>query len=242
VTVPFHVPIFAAIASANFEKIGVKLFLGRIFWTFNSSILIWRRFLRRTVTFDHLYKTSIKFGGDAPILGVRPPKPKINFFPLCFSTPFWFIQIFDNKYFCNTWSQRLQIWQAAGVTKAHHKITPRGKSGLGPGLGKLPKILESPFNIYATVEASDFKFGRQLGFTKVHQKLHTEKKWAWSCDFGAPQNFGVPFNISATAESTEIKFGIPLGFAKGHHKITPRKKSGRGPGLGRLPKYFGVPV
>jgi len=50
------------------------------------------------------------------------------------------------------------------------------KSGRGHGLGKLPKILESPFNISATAEANDFKFGMQLGFDKAHQKLHPEKK------------------------------------------------------------------
>jgi len=31
-----------------------------------------------------------------------------------------------------------------GFSKAHHKITPRGKSGPGPGLGDLPKIWGSP--------------------------------------------------------------------------------------------------
>ena len=46
-----------------------------------------------------------------------------------------------------------------GFAKAHHKITPRGKSGCGLGLGELPKILGFPFNIHATAEASDFKFG-----------------------------------------------------------------------------------
>ena len=58
-----------------------------------------------------------------------------------------------------------------GFAKAHHKIIPREKIGRGPGLGELPKILESPFNISATAEASDFKFGIQLGFAKAHQKI-----------------------------------------------------------------------
>jgi len=31
-------PIFAKIATANFEKIGVKLFWDGFFWTINSSI------------------------------------------------------------------------------------------------------------------------------------------------------------------------------------------------------------
>ena len=58
-----------------------------------------------------------------------------------------------------------------GFLKAHRKITPRGKSGRGPGLGELPKILEFPFNIFATTEASDFKFGLQFGFAKAHYKI-----------------------------------------------------------------------
>ena len=40
-----------------------------------------------------------------------------------------------------------------------------------PGLWKLPKILESPFNISATAEANDFKFGTQLGFSKARHKI-----------------------------------------------------------------------
>ena len=63
-----------------------------------------------------------------------------------------------------------------GFAKAHHKITPVGKSGHGLGLGKLPKILWFHFNIYAMAEARDFKFGTQLGFSKAHQKNHTQRK------------------------------------------------------------------
>jgi len=37
-----------------------------------------------------------------------------------------------------------------GFAKAHHKITPRRKSGDGLGLGELPKIFGFPYNISAT--------------------------------------------------------------------------------------------
>jgi len=50
-------------------------------------------------------------------------------------------------------------------------ISHAEKSGPGPGLGKLPKILEFPFNIFATAEASEFKFGMQFGFSKAHLKI-----------------------------------------------------------------------
>jgi len=46
----------------------------------------------------------------------------------------------------------------------------------GPGLGELPKLRGSPFNISATAETSDFKFGTQLGFAKAHHKITPEKK------------------------------------------------------------------
>jgi len=45
------------------------------------------------------------------------------------------------------------------------------KSGHGPGLGELLKVLRFPFNISATAEASDFKFGMQLTFIKDHHKI-----------------------------------------------------------------------
>jgi len=60
--------------------------------------------------------------------------------------------------------------------------------GVAMGYRKLPKILRFPFNISAATEASDFKFGIQLGFAKGHKKSHQEKKWAWSWARGAPQN------------------------------------------------------
>jgi len=40
----------------------------------------------------------------------------------------------------------------------------------GLWLGKLPKILGFPFNIYTMAEASEFKLGTQLWFAKAHHK------------------------------------------------------------------------
>jgi len=52
--------------------------------------------------------------------------------------------------------------------KAHHQIPSsnptRRKSRRGLGQREIPKILEFPYNISATAEASIFKFGAQLGF------------------------------------------------------------------------------
>jgi len=41
---------------------------------------------------------------------------------------------------------------------------------------ELPKILGFPFNIFATAEASDFKFGTRLGFVKAHHKITSKGK------------------------------------------------------------------
>ena len=57
-----------------------------------------------------------------------------------------------------------------GFAKGHQNHTKR-KSGRGHGIAELPNILEFPFNIFATAEASDFKFGTQLGFAKAHHKI-----------------------------------------------------------------------
>jgi len=37
--------------------------------------------------------------------------------------------------------------------------------------GSSPKILGYPFNIFVTAEASDLKFGTQLGFAMTHHKI-----------------------------------------------------------------------
>jgi len=53
------------------------------------------------------------------------------------------------------------------------------KSGRDPRQKKLPKIWKFPFDIYATAEASDFKFGTQLGFAKAHHKITPGGKVEW---------------------------------------------------------------
>ena len=66
----------------------------------------------------------------------------------------------------------------------------RIKSGYGHVLGELPDIWGFPFNISATADASDFKFGRQLGFEEADHKITPiGKVWV---SLGYPQNFGVP--------------------------------------------------
>jgi len=46
---------------------------------------------------------------------------------------------------------------------------PIRKNWCGPG--EFPEIWGFPFNITATAEARDFKFGTELGFAKAHHKI-----------------------------------------------------------------------
>jgi len=41
---------------------------------------------------------------------------------------------------------------------------------------RAPQDFGVPFNISATAEASDFKFGKQLGFAKNHHKITGKRK------------------------------------------------------------------
>jgi len=73
--------------------------------------------------------------------------------------------------FATAESSEFKLGIQLGLAKAHHKITPKGKSGRGTELGNLPNILGFPFNISATAEATEFKFATQLGFAKAHHKM-----------------------------------------------------------------------
>ena len=77
--------------------------------------------------------------------------------------------------------------------KAHHKITPRGKSGHGLELGELPNILGFSYNISATDGASDFKFSMQLEFAKTHDKITRRIKGRHGPKLGVlPKIWGFP--------------------------------------------------
>jgi len=90
-------------------------------------------------------------------------------------------------------------------------------SGCGLGLGELPKILGLPYNIPANAEASERKFGVQLGFVKNYHKIIRRRKMG-----RGP--------------------GLRFPFAKAHHKITRRGKSVYDIGLKKLPKFWGSTV
>ena len=88
-------------------------------------------------------------------------------------------------------------------------------------------------------DASDFKFGIQLGFAKAHHKITRRRKGGHGPGLEKlPKIWGFPFNIHTMAEVIDFKFGTQIGFAKAHYKITPIGKSGYGVGLGDLTKIL----
>ena len=55
----------------------------------------------------------------------------------------------------------------------------QNKKWVRPWARGAPQNFGVPFNISATTEASEFKFGTQLGFAKAHHKITPrEKNWA----------------------------------------------------------------
>jgi len=73
--------------------------------------------------------------------------------------------------------------------------------------------LESPINISATAEASDIKFGMQLGFVNGHHKITPRGNGRGPGLGEIPKILRFPFNISAMAEASDFKFSMQLGFA-----------------------------
>jgi len=91
------------------------------------------------------------------------------------------------------------------------------------------------FNISATAEDSDFKFGMQLEFATSHRKISPRRKVVMALSYKSSpspiikshrktkvsvalvwelqKNLGFPFNIYAMAETSDFNFGTQLGFA-----------------------------
>jgi len=89
------------------------------------------------------------------------------------------------------------------------------------------KKIRDPLHIFATVEASNFKFGTQLGFgTSLPKKRHLGPKLAGVLARERPKKIGDPLHIFATVEASNFKFGTQLGFGTSLPKMTSRTKIG----------------
>jgi len=129
-----------------------------------------------------------------------------------------------------------------GFAKAHHKITPRRKSGHGLGLGELPEILGFPFNIFAPAGASDFKFGMLLKFGKAHYKITRRRKGTHGPGLKVLPKIWVFVSIftrwlKLATSNLVHNLGLPRASIKPH-----QKKSGRSLALGKLPNICGSPL
>jgi len=98
-----------------------------------------------------------------------------------------------------------------GLGLAYQKTTFRTKIGGGLGQGSIEKIWD-PLCIFATVKASNFKFGTQIGFGTSLPKTTFRTKISGGMGWGSTQKNSDPLRISATVENSNFKFGIQLGF------------------------------
>ena len=106
--------------------------------------------------------------------------------------------------------------QPGGLSQGPSQNVIQKKSGRSHVLGELPKLLGFPFNISTTAEASDFKFGMQLGFVKAHHKMISV-----ALGYGNSLNFcGSPLiflqQLRLAISNLVCDMGLPLA----HHKIT----------------------
>ena len=99
-----------------------------------------------------------------------------------------------------------------------------------------------PLRIFATVEASNFKFGTQVGFgTSLPKNDVQDQNWRWS-GLGEHQKNWDSLLISATVEASNFKFTTQLGFVTSLPKNNDLDQNWRGFGLGEHPKKFGTPT
>jgi len=81
---------------------------------------------------------------------------------------------------------------------------------------ELPKVRGFPFDISALAEASDFKFGTQLGFAKAHHIITPRGKR------GGGQNFVFPILflqwLRLATSNLSCFWGLPRPIIKSHKK------------------------
>ena len=129
-----------------------------------------------------------------------------------------------------------------GFGKTHHQISLEENVDVAHELGELPEIWGFPFNISATAEASDFKFGTQLRFAKAYHKITTRGKSGSGLGIGElPKMLGFPIiflqQMGLGTSNLVHNLGLPRPTIKPHPE-----KSGRNLGLGKLPNIWGSPL
>jgi len=121
------------------------------------------------------------------------------------------------------------VCQRPSLNHTKKKIRP------GHGLGEIPKILEFPFNIFATAEASDFKFAMLFGVSKAHHKILPRRKRGRGPGLGDLPNIWGSHLIFLQQLKIAGRWALPRPV-----KNPIQKKSGRGHGLGEHEHNFGL--
>ena len=82
------------------------------------------------------------------------------------------------------------------------------------------KICRDPLFIFATTEASNFKFGILLGLGSSLPRNNFQYKCWWGCERGSIEKIQNPLLLSATVEASNFKFCTQLQFGE-YVTITP---------------------
>jgi len=103
--------------------------------------------------------------------------------------------------------QKFYTTWVRGVACQKQRLGPKLE---GAGLGEYSKIW-NPLHISATVEASNFKFGTQIGFGTSLPKRRLTPKLAGVLASSAHTKLG-PLRVSATVKASNFKFGTQIWF------------------------------
>ena len=91
-------------------------------------------------------------------------------------------------------------------------------------------------------DASDFKFGKHLGFAKSHHQIPPEKKVGVALAEGSSPKFeGFPSISTQWLKIAVSKLVYSSGLPRLIKKIIPRGKTGHGLRPGELPNILGFP-
>jgi len=121
-----------------------------------------------------------------------------------------------------------------GVACQKQRLGPKLKGGLARGASK--NLGPSTFS--ATVEASNFKFGTQIGVETSLPKNNFWTKIGGGSGLGEhPKKLG-PLRIFATVEASSLEFGTQLAFGTSLPKNNVLDQNWRGSGQGSIQKSW----
>jgi len=96
-----------------------------------------------------------------------------------------------------------------------------------------------PLSIFATVEASNFKLGTQIGFgTSLPKNNVLDHNWRGSGPGEQPKKIWDPLRIFATVKASSFKFGTQIGFGTSLPENNVLDQNWRGLGQGSIQKSW----